>query len=364
MIDGPLVVLFAPDPTATGSLEDALRSAGYRPLRIDDEPEARRSIERDDPAAIVLTIGPGATTDGLTVGLDRAAREQGVAVFGLVSEPAGVGERLRRLDGWAAVGARPAEVALRLGEAVAARKLGSAGSRSASLVPVDGRLLSAIVHDIRNPLNVIGLTLRVIEQMPNAERGEIQEDLIFLRDNAAQIEKMLALLSDVVRLIDLAGATDPHPMDPRRFLEEVLADRSHKPSEKGYPARLIVDPSTPGEVVLDPIRARMALLSALTNAAGATDRPLQVVSSADSGRWSIRITVEKAPPPTAAAMAQVPDRYERLIGSAAERRGLDLLLADRLSRGFGGSIRLEIVPGMSSTIAIDWPVVAPSNRPS
>ncbi len=225
-----------------------------------------------------------------------------------------------------------------------------------SPIPIDVELLATIVHDIRNPLNVIGLTLRVIEQMPDHLRSEIQEDVDFLRDNAGQIEKMLSLLSDFCRLSELEDPGTPASFDPRRFIEEVLAERAHRGNDKAFPAIFTRDPSTPASVNLDPVRARIALLCALTNAAGASDCPLSVRTSGTADRLTIAIIVKKPPPSTVFARRVNPEQYERLIATQTERRGLDLAIASSISAQFGGSLHLDVAPNEGTTIVIDWPV--------
>ena len=91
--------------------------------------------------------------------------------------------------------------------------------------------------------------------MPASKRSEIQEDLNFLRDNAGQIEKILTVLSDVCRLADL-GAPRPVPIDPRRFVEDVLAERSSRPDGKAFPARFVAEAETPAIVDVDPTHMR------------------------------------------------------------------------------------------------------------
>ena len=134
--------------------------------------------------------------------------------------------------------------------------------------------MAMVVHDLRNPLNVIGLTLRVIEQMPAAHRSAIQEDLSFLKDNAGQIEKSLGLLSDLCRLGDL-GPPAPIELDPIRVVGEILEEKASRATDKAYPATFVSEPGRRRRVVLDPMHARLAILAALTNAAAVTDRPLR-----------------------------------------------------------------------------------------
>ena len=229
-------------------------------------------------------------------------------------------------------------------------------------IPIDSRLLSMVVHDIRNPLNVISLTVRVIEQVSPLIREELKEDLTFLRDNATHMEVMLSLLSDLCRLNEAGTSYEAIPFEGGRFIEEMLFERAQKGNEPAYPAKFDCDPTSPSVVFLDPTLARLAFQAVLINAAGATDRPLNVRSWGEGDRWLIAVSVEKPPPRTVTSQDVQPNDFQRLLGSAAERRGLDLSIASWISAQFGGTIRLNVVPDAQSTIVIDWPVNASALR--
>ena len=348
-----LVVLFDPDALSPDDHEAALRYGGYRTERAGGPGEALAAFEHDRPVALVVVEGRSGRTVECQV--CHEARDRGIPVLGLIDhdgDGASLKERVKGYDGWTHYACPTSDLVARLGLILN----GKASDRPESEpIPIDVRLLAMIVHDIRNPLNVIGLTLRVIEQIPAPQRSDLQEDLTFLRDNAGQIEKILAVLSDLCRLGDL-GPPEPVEFDPTRFVEDLLQERAHKGNEKGYPARFVAEPGTPETVALDPLHTRLALLSALTNAAAATDRPLSVRSSGGDGRWRVAIDVERPPPPTVRSEEASPDRFERVIGSASERQGLDLAIAAWIARLSGGTVRLEVVPGQRSTIVLDWPV--------
>ena len=223
-------------------------------------------------------------------------------------------------------------------------------------IPIDARLLGMIVHDIRNPLNVIGLTLRVIEQMPSPVKSELQEDLGFLRENTAQITRMLVLVSEFCRLREHQISLSPAPIEPARFLGDLLAERAGKATEQAYPARLDCDPSTPATVHLEPVRLRFLIQYALANAAGATDRPLLVRLSGSGDRWRVTITVDRPPPSSVQGGPISSNVFERLMATEAERRSFELAIAAWLGEELGGSVRMEVNPGVSSTVVVDLPV--------
>jgi hypothetical protein len=55
-----------------------------------------------------------------------------------------------------------------------------------------------------------------------------------------------------------------------------------------------------------------------------------------------------------------PDAFERICGVAAERRGLDLAIAARVSELFGGTARLDAVEHRDTTVILDWPTRLPT----
>ncbi len=352
----PLVVLFDPGSLSPAEHESALASSGFRTARASAVDEALAALERDDPAALVVV--EGRTGPRVEARVCHAARDRGIPVLGLIDhegDGASLKDRVKGYDGWTHYAVPSTFLVARLGELLNGNVPDN--PRHPEPIPIDVRLLAMVVHDVRNPLNVIGLTLRVIEQLPASQRAEVQEDLNFLRDNAGQIERILGVLSDVCRLGDL-GPPSPVAFEPARFVEGLLQERSHKAAGKGYPARFETRPGAPGIVEHDPTHTRLALISALTNAAAATDGPLRVVLSGDAERWQVSIIVDRAPPATVHEFEAEPGRFERIIASPSERTGIDLSIASWLARQCGGTVRLEVEAGRHSSIVLDWPVKA------
>ena len=186
----PLVVLFDPESLSPAEHETAIASGGYRTERAARVDEALAVLERDDPAALVVVEGRAGPADESRV--CHAASDRGIPVLGLIDhegDGASLKDRVKGYDGWTHYACPASDLIARLG--ADAQWQGPTAPPTHGPIPIDVRLLAMIVHDIRNPLNVIGLTLRVIEQLPAPQRAEVQEDLNFLRDNAGQVEKIL-----------------------------------------------------------------------------------------------------------------------------------------------------------------------------
>jgi signal transduction histidine kinase len=221
---------------------------------------------------------------------------------------------------------------------------------------IDPRFLALIVHDLRNPLNVVGLSVRMIEEVVPKGDPELAEDFDILRENLGQIERMLNCLSDFCRLTDGADAPVPRPFDPRRLLSDVVEEQRSRLSARSGVVLLEQSSDAPCEVVLDPHRARQALQHVLANAVNAAGSgPVHVAARGGPDRWIIEVATEGPTGEPAHSVTLQPQNFERLSGNASERRGLELAVAAAVSRQFGGSARLEVDPARETRIVLDWP---------
>jgi signal transduction histidine kinase len=320
---------------------------------IDRDPsgisEALRAIQSGQTALMVVAADPS-----FTILLEKASHLQipTLLIIDQIGDASDFASRVRHCDGWLSMEAVDRELPARAAEILDRRRMGMT-----SLPAIDPRFLALVIHDLRTPLNVIGLTIRAIAQtVPQSLAPEIDEDLTFLTDNARQIERMLAQLGDYCRLIESETRLSTMEFDPRRFLADFLEDRRGRVGSETVPIRLESVEGGPVEVSLDPDRVRLALQHALANAvSSARESPIRIRSGGKDGRWVVEVIIERPPPATVVTMELRPDRFERLTGTRAERRGLDLAIAARVSELLGGSARLVIEQDQRSTILFDWP---------
>jgi light-regulated signal transduction histidine kinase (bacteriophytochrome) len=222
-------------------------------------------------------------------------------------------------------------------------------------VPVEPWFTSLVVHDLRTPLNVIGLSFRMIESVLPRDDPDVAEDVRFIEENFRQLEQMLSQLGEYSRLSESGLKLSVSEFNPRRLVEDLLENREGRPGGKKPLVQLDVQKSCPEAVLLDQVRARLAIDYALTNACAAShDEPVRLTLRGRPQRWIIEVAVDRPPPYSVATFDLRPHSYERLCGSAAERRGMVLAIAARVSELFGGTGRLE-ASGRGTAIILDWP---------
>jgi len=220
------------------------------------------------------------------------------------------------------------------------------------------RLEEVVVHDLRTPLNVINLALRMLDATALERSPELSEDLAMIRLNAADLERMLTYLVEISRLPNSSWGLAPQWFDPIRLIEDVAAEHRSRP---GSPLIEVVSRTSPAEVQLDQARARMAIVKALANAAAASGgKPVRIRLGGAPDRLVIRFEVEVPPRESVQSHVIEPEQFQRVLGTPGERRGLDLAIAAKISTLFGGEARLEATPGHGTAVILDWPNTSPA----
>jgi len=354
-------MVFDDDPAQASEVVAALAAEGFPAFPAGRTEDALKVLARERPGVLIVSDGGSEGIGGVCA---RAA-ELGIpvlVVMGETTDPHTAAERLGEADDWVSrrnlVSELPVRVA-RLHKRTA-REASTADhphrGKSASELPADSQFFALVVHDLRTPLNVIGLSLRMIGQSIPKGDPELEGDLRAVEENFRQIERMLTKMSDFFRLFEHEGPVQSTPFSPRRFVEEVLYKRDTKSGAKVGPVAVEIDPSCPAEVALDPGKASLALQYALANATtAAKGEPIRLRLSGGHERWVVEVVIDQPAPSTVRSVELTPRDFERLCGVAAERRGMDLAIAAKVSEMFGGSARLEVESKQRTTVVLDWP---------
>ena len=231
------------------------------------------------------------------------------------------------------------------------------------------RLVSALSHDARTPLNAVVLAAQLLELHVGGEPDpEVRESLRTIRHSVKNVLDLLGDLLDLSR-ID-AGAL---PAEATRFpLEPVLAEclASIEPQARVKGLEVRLDPGALAGVGLETDRAKLKqiLSNLLSNALRYTERGhLRIFGERSADE--IRIGVEDTGIGIAGAdQARIFDEFAVLDNptrKTGEGTGLGLAICRRLAGLLRGEIRLKSAPGEGSTFTLVLPVsVLTLNHPS
>jgi signal transduction histidine kinase len=364
------------DPLRAAESGAVLAGLGLGVLPAELNEESAALVRRERPALVVLGERSGGSMTSELAPLRSVATELGIPLLMVVkdaSNPVELVERLGGVDDWLIranlASELPARVAALLARRKSPRRTASTGSswrgNGTAHMMKGAHLLPLIVHDLRTPLNVISLSLKMIATTMRGDDAELEEDLGYAEENLHQIERMLSLLCDYHRLFESPVPLTPFAFSPKRAVEEMLeagVGIGDSPGNGGNRSQVWVEvmESCPREVALDPTRVRQALEHAMRNTtAAAGGAPVRITLSGRPDRWLIEFAIDAAPPRTVESFALSPDCFVRLCGFAPERRGMDLAIVAKISALFGGSARLEVSENLGTNLLIDWPTSSP-----
>ena len=98
--------------------------------------------------------------------------------------------------------------------------------------------MSLLTHDLRNPLNAIGLFLRMIEdELPNSCGDALRAIWTFFVRTWRLLARMLNLVSDFARQMDEKGVGHPVLFDPRRMVADSVAEAESEVISYDLPTR-------------------------------------------------------------------------------------------------------------------------------
>ena len=222
------------------------------------------------------------------------------------------------------------------------------------------RLMAALSHDARTPLNAVVLSARLLEsQVKDQDDPEVKECLRTIRN---AVRNVLDLLSDLLDLSRIdAGAT---LAELSRFtLRDTLAEclSSIEPQARAKGLDIEFDDDSIGQTRLNTDRAKFKqiLSNLLSNALRYTEAgSIRLFASIDD--QSVRIGVQDTGIGIAAQdQARIFDEFavlEHPNRVRGEGTGLGLAICHRLANLLQGEIRLTSEPGRGSQFTLALPV--------
>jgi signal transduction histidine kinase len=200
-----------------------------------------------------------------------------------------------------------------------------------------GRVASAIVHDIRQPVNVIQGHVAMLRY--DTDPTQREEDLAVIE---SQLERLNAMMSEILDFVRGAETTNPASGSIPDLLEEVTG--AVRPILKEKRISLSVEPGYTGEWRLDHQRTRRVLENLVRNAAAAAGPGGRVAIRSDATENGLRLEVEDSGPGIPEPIRE--HIFEPFVTfGKKEGTGLGLAIVKSFTEKQGGTVRFETSPG-------------------
>jgi signal transduction histidine kinase len=222
-----------------------------------------------------------------------------------------------------------------------------------------GRLASAVAHEIRNPLNLINLSIdHLRERLAPTDPARREDFDRILRNTKAEISRLNRLVGDFLSF-GKPIRLDPRPCAVDEVVREVASLVDHQARDQGVELEVAAEPGLP-PIVADPELLKTCFLNLMINALDAMPEGgvlrLQIRPVREDGEERLVVTVSD----TGRGMTPEDIRaaFEPYFSTKETGLGLGLALTRKIVEDHGGSISLDSGVGRGTTARIRLPLVA------
>lgn len=240
------------------------------------------------------------------------------------------------------------------------RRLGSTmddmAARLNSMMDAQRQFTADAAHQLRTPLTALRLRLDNLESELQAAGPRPAADQV--EAIADEVDRMSALVHDLLRLARAEGAAASAPVDVRQIATERVDTWSAVAEAQQVELRLSVTPR-PAFVAAPPGGVEQILDNVLDNALGFAPPGSAIAASVEATAADVVLSVvDHGPGLSDEQKARAVERFWR-GGSSRPGTGLGLAIVDRLVVSSGGSWTLSDTAGGGLTVSVRLPASAP-----
>ncbi|MBI2892275.1 MAG: PAS domain S-box protein [Deltaproteobacteria bacterium] len=227
-----------------------------------------------------------------------------------------------------------------------------------------GELLDIASHELRSPLNVLGLAVQLAQNRLSHGQPVGQELLEKLERQTRRLAEMVSDLLDASRLDRGQLAMHPVPIDMRELVEATVEDFRSQAPDRHVSVEL---PADPVPIEADPGRIQQIVTNFLDNARKYTPpaSPVEVRLSRENGSATLEVT-DHGPGIGEADQERLFARFFRSASESTRLQpglGLGLYICKVIAEAHHGTIGVRSVPGSGATFFVTLPEVTAPARP-
>lgn len=213
-----------------------------------------------------------------------------------------------------------------------------------------GQFARSIVHDLKNPLSIIGLTAELMAGANSTSDSREQARMRILR----QVQRINDLASDILAFTEGRQKLQRQPADFREFISRLTAELQSDFADK--PVRLIVENEPPAIVIPFDRRGLNRVLHNLAgNAADAMENGGDIRLRFKTDEKSLTIEVEDTGPGIAPQIAGKLFQPFATYGKS-KGTGLGLAICKKIVEDHGGEISVRSEPGRGAIFTFTLPL--------
>jgi signal transduction histidine kinase len=224
-----------------------------------------------------------------------------------------------------------------------------------------GELASTVAHEVRNPLNAVGMTAQRLKReflgavpAEAGGRSELEDLLSVMTSETQRIDRIVQQFLEYARPTRLA----PEPVDLDALVDDVAGRARSRAESRGV--RLEVKGGGAGTAIVDPAQLRQALDNLLRNAVEAT---------AEGGRVSLAAlregrghAIEVRDTGCGIEPDHVPRIFDLYFTTKADGTGVGLAVTQQIVTAHGGTIEVDSRPGAGTTMTVRLPAPEEGER--
>jgi signal transduction histidine kinase len=221
----------------------------------------------------------------------------------------------------------------------------------AERLAVVGRFARSIIHDLKNPLNIIGITAEIAGMDNSTPEARRENSTRITR----QVERISEMIGEILEFTQGAGSQFIlTSVDFPEFLSQILSELHPELSPKSVTIEMPVPPP-PVSLLLNPKRLRRAFSNLIHNAAEAMPNGGSIYLRFETKPSEIVVEVEDTGPGIATEIA---DRLFEPFATFGKTHGtgLGLSICKRIIEEHHGWIRARSEPGRGAIFTFGLPL--------